>query len=239
MSGAAQNWAMPLLQALDEGRSHELLLNYDAFRAAIIGVYGDINRKENAEDRLGKIKQTKSAASYISSFNKHAAQVEWNESSLVARFRSGLKDEILDSVATAEVQPRGLQDWMAMASRIDERLWARRQTQRSSTSYSNSSPVTQMNSKQQRWDSKDHGGRFQSMPESSGPVPMELGAARVTTALAKTPTERLDYQRQGRCWGCGLVGHVRARCPTNPSKPLSLSTLEFEPGESGKDTARD
>ena len=128
MSGAAQNWAMPLLQALDEGRSHELLLNYDAFRAAIIGVYGDIDRKGNAEDHLGKIKQIGSGASYISSFNEHAAQVEWNESSLVARFRSGLKDEILDSVATAEVQPRGLQDWMAMVSRIDERLWARRQT---------------------------------------------------------------------------------------------------------------
>lgn len=246
MSGAAQNWAMPLLQALDEGRSHELLSNYDAFRAAIIGVYGDIDRKGNAEDRLGKIKQTGSAASYISSFNEHAAQVDWNEASLVARFRSGLKDEILDSVATAEVQPRGLQDWMAMTSRIDERLWVRRQTRRSSTSYSNSFPVPQMGSKSQQWDSqvptsasKDHGGRFQSTPELSGPVPMELGAVRVTTALAKTPAERLDYQRQGRCWGCGLIGHVRARCPTNPSKPLSLSASEFEPGESGKGTARD
>jgi len=32
MAGAAQSWAMPLLQALDEGREHELLEDYDAFR---------------------------------------------------------------------------------------------------------------------------------------------------------------------------------------------------------------
>lgn len=125
MSGAAQSWAMPLLQALDEGRSHELLINYNAFRESVIAVYGDIDRRGNAEDCLLKIKQIDSVAAYISNFNEHAAQVDWNESSLVARFRGGLKDEVLDSVATAETQPRGLQEWMAMASRIDERLWAR------------------------------------------------------------------------------------------------------------------
>jgi len=57
---------------------------------------------------------------------------------------------------------------------------------------------------------------------------MELDAARVTTALAKTVVERLDYQKQGRCWGCGQVGHVQSRCPTNPSKPLSLAVEGFE-----------
>lgn len=31
MTGSAQNWAMPLLQALDEGRDHVLLEDYDAF----------------------------------------------------------------------------------------------------------------------------------------------------------------------------------------------------------------
>ena len=122
MSGAAQNWAMPLLQALDEGRSHELLADYNVFREAVIAVYGDIHRRRNSEDRLGRIKQTSSVAAYISNFSEQAAQVDWNESSLVARFRAGLKDEILDSVATAETQPRRIQDWMAMASHIDERL---------------------------------------------------------------------------------------------------------------------
>lgn len=62
MSGAAQNLAMLLLQALDEGRRHELLLDYDAFREAVIAVYGDIDRRGNAEDGLGRIKQTGSVA---------------------------------------------------------------------------------------------------------------------------------------------------------------------------------
>ena len=41
--GAVQNWAMPLQHALDEGQEHELLQNYDAFREAVIGVYGDLD----------------------------------------------------------------------------------------------------------------------------------------------------------------------------------------------------
>ena len=127
MTGAAQNWAMPILQALDEGRHHELLTNYDAFRDAVIAVYGELDRRSTVEDCLGRIKQTGSMATYISTFNEHAAQAEWNEASLVARFRAGLKDEILDSIATTEGQPQKLHEWMAMASRIDERLWSRRQ----------------------------------------------------------------------------------------------------------------
>ena len=71
---------------------------------------------------------------------------------------------------------------------------------------------------------------------------MELGAAKVTTALAKTAAERLDYERQGKCWGCGLPGHVRAKCPTNPSKPLSLAAsdlIDIHHEDSGKGSARD
>ena len=64
-------------------------------------------------------------ATYIFAFKEYASQVDWNKSSLVARFRTRLKNDILDLVATAETQPHRLQDWMVMASHIDERLWDR------------------------------------------------------------------------------------------------------------------
>jgi len=35
MTEAAQNWAMPILQALIEGCHHDLLISYDGFREAI------------------------------------------------------------------------------------------------------------------------------------------------------------------------------------------------------------
>ena len=228
MTGATQNWAMPILQALDEGRHHELLTNYDAFRDAVIDVYGELDRKSTAEDRLGRIMQTGSMASYISTFNEHVAQVEWNEASLVERFRAGLKDEILDSIATAEAQYQKLHEWMAMASRIDEQLWSRCQGRRPPN-----------------LDSHDHTTRSQANPTSFEPVPMEVdairGTKRVTTALAKTPAERLKYQRQGKCWGCGRVGHIHSNCPTNPSKPMALlaSEKETRAKEQGKGGARD
>ena len=225
---------MPLLQALDEGRDHELLEDYAAFRELIIAVYGDIDRVGNAEDHIGRIQQTGSVAYYIFAFNECAAQIDWNESGLVTRFRAGFKDEILDSVATAEIQPLQLHEWMSMALKIDERLWSQRQSKRS---ISDSSHV-----KAPPTSSRDQVDRFQANAGASGPVSMELGALWATTALAKIAAERLEYQCQGKYWDCGEVGHVRSKCPTNPSKPLALvayTRTNQELLESEKGTARD
>lgn len=232
MTGSAQNWAMPLLQALDEGKKHNLLEDYSAFRGSVISVYGDLDRTHNAEDRIGKLRQMGSTASYISTFDEYAAQLDWNESSLVARFRAGLKYEILDSVATVETQPSRLHQWMAVSSRIDERLWSRKQARRL--------PSDSSSSKNSSFSSRIPPVRLSSEPTNSGPVPMELVAVRGPPALAKNAAERLEYQRQGRCWGCGELGHVRSKCPTNPSRPLSLAaTTELESAVSGKGIARD
>lgn len=43
MSGTAQDWAMLILQALDEGCQYELFVDYNAFREVVIVVYGDID----------------------------------------------------------------------------------------------------------------------------------------------------------------------------------------------------
>ena len=73
MTRTAQNWAMPFLHALDKGRAHELLIDYKAFREAIIGVYGVLDRTGNAKDRLSRLQQTRFVASYISTFNEYSA----------------------------------------------------------------------------------------------------------------------------------------------------------------------
>lgn len=203
-----------------------MLVDYNVFREAVIAVYGDIDRRGNVEDCLGRIKQTSSVAVYISNFSEQAAQVDWNEASLVARFPAGLKDEILDSAATAETQPRGIQEWMAMASRIDERLWTRRQSRRPQTSYSTVAYNSHVNPKLPNSTTRDYAARAQSTSDNSGPVPMELDATKVSMTLAKTAAERLEYQREGRCWGCGQLGHIRSKSPINLSKPLSFAVMD-------------
>lgn len=55
INGAVQKWAMPILQALDEGRPHELLVNYNTFREVVIAVYRDIDPKSTADDALGRV----------------------------------------------------------------------------------------------------------------------------------------------------------------------------------------
>ena len=56
MTGAAQNWAKLLLQALDKERDYELLGDYNAFRESVIAVYRDLDCRSNAEDCLGKLR---------------------------------------------------------------------------------------------------------------------------------------------------------------------------------------
>ena len=73
MTRAAQNWAILVLQALNKEHHHDLLISYNAFREAVIGIFGDIDRHGNAEDRLGRLQQTESVASYISMFNEYTA----------------------------------------------------------------------------------------------------------------------------------------------------------------------
>ena len=89
MTRAAQNWTMPLLQALDEEREHELLVDYNAFRDSVIAVYGDLDRRDNVEDRIKRLHQTGSVVIYISTFRELTTQIDWNESSLIALFRGG------------------------------------------------------------------------------------------------------------------------------------------------------
>ena len=76
MTRAAQIWAMPLLQALDEEREYELLVDYNAFRDSVIIMYGDLDRRGNAEDRIGRLRHTSSLATYISTFRELAAQID-------------------------------------------------------------------------------------------------------------------------------------------------------------------
>ena len=122
-------------------------------------------------------------ASYISTFNEHVVQVEWNEASLIAQFQGGLKDEILDFVATIGTQSHRLYESMAMASQIDKRLLSRRQNQHLH--------MDSLRSKSTIVPPQDLIRRFQA---SLRLVPMEFGMIQGTQALAKIAIEWLKYQ---------------------------------------------
>jgi hypothetical protein len=113
-----------------------------------------------------------------------------------------------------------------MASRIDDLLWSWHQNRRHLGP--SSTP-------------RDYEGRFQATSGTLGSTPMEIDAINSKPPFARTATDCLEYQRQEKCWGCGKQGHIRAKCPTNPSKPLMLAILEEarKSRDSEKDMARD
>jgi len=66
---------------------------------------------------------------------------------------------------------------------------------------------------------------------------VEIDAISTTTTIAKMAANCLEYQKQRMYLGYGLLGHVQAKCPTNPLKPFFLVVIEEDAtggSESGK-----
>ena len=63
-----------------------------------IQVFGNINAKQTAEQKLFHSKQTKLAAAYAAEFQQIAAKIEWEDKALTAKYYKGLKDSVKDRI---------------------------------------------------------------------------------------------------------------------------------------------
>lgn len=212
LRGPAFSWFEPHLQ----GTNDELLQSYARFTEELTSNLGDPDRLRTLTRELQSLKQTASAAAYSSKFYNISSYLSWNDSALKDQYYTGLKSEVKDALAYANVDPATLKELSDLAIRLDNRLHERRMDN-TRASGTRQAPLTSRG--------PASGASSSHTTASSGPSAMDLDGTRSKKFKPLTSQERQRRIDNRLCLYCGESGHGVAQCPNKVSpgqKPARL-----------------
>lgn len=192
--------------------TRERITTFEDFSNTLKDKFMPITRKENARDRLAKIKQTTSVLAYITAFQRITMQIpNLDPEEEKDRFFRGLKHHIQREITLKE--PPTLEDMQRMAVKLDQLDF--------------------------KFKFKGSNNDIPSKT-TQGPSPMELDAMRVAEKPPKptwtankeneskkfpsgklTPDLKAKLLKEGGCFYCREKGHLALKCPKKASKPLN------------------
>jgi hypothetical protein len=214
LTGKALKWFTPILEKPE--LNNEVLNNYAEFTKLLESTFGEPDRALVAASAIRKLKQgSQSAASYASEFRQLVADLDWNDNALMDQFRIGLNEDVKDMMLHFE-QPKSLEEMIKIATKVDTRLFERRQERRglANTNHRSNFPV--------KYDSKQPGKP--SIAQTSG-TPMELDA------MKRGPLSEQEKKRRREnnlCLYCGSGQHLRANCPLAKPRNASLNKMSIQ-----------
>lgn len=107
---------------MSPGSSNRFSRDHDAFTPS-----ANLREEEvrAVEHKILNMRQTGSAFNYAKLFREHALFLGWSHASLMAIFYNGLKEDVKNEIYMKD-RPETLEEYIAMAVTIDNRLYARR-----------------------------------------------------------------------------------------------------------------
>lgn len=193
LTGRARLWGTAEYQ-----RGSPACSSFHLLAAELQKVFGVGSSSADASRELMEIRQgRRTVADFSISFRTLASRSRWNSEAVVDAYLHSLADYIKDELVAHEV-PSTLDEAIALTTRIDQRIQARRRekgrsSQVQSSARSSGRPAQAL--------------RPSASPRRSSPEPMELGRASLT------PEERHRRLTAGLCLYCGGEGHLVATCP--------------------------
>ena len=176
-----------------------------AFKQELQTAFMDPDQERVAERGMEKLRQTGSCSEYIASFRNFMVYMKWNDSAYKVQFRRGLKEDVKDELAKVD-PPTGLADYMALAQKIDDRLWERRQEKRSDST--TSKPAPKISTFVPRTPPTPTTTTTTTITPTINPqyIPMDLSSGRGRL----TPEEREKRFKNNLCLYCGQAGHRKS-----------------------------
>jgi len=120
----AFSWFQPLLATAEDPESDTPpeLTSFQTFAQSLMNTYGDPNLEATSEREIKTLVQTTLVSQYKAEFQRLHQYIKWNESALLDRFYSGLKDKLKDEI-TQIGRPTALKDLQDLATRLDARFY--------------------------------------------------------------------------------------------------------------------
>jgi len=218
LRGPALTWARDIPEQPD----HQLRNDYPAFKTALSNLYLDRNLKAACEDKLSRLRQTKSAAAYAVEFQTTVAPLGLNNDAECLFFYLGLKSEIKDDLATVG-RATTLSGLIDQAIGIDQRKHQRRLEEKkvnpsssSSSSSSSSGPHDSKPKSQSNFASANQASQSNSPQFSRPRGPL-------------TDAEKARRKQKGLCVYCADPAHAWDNCPRRLANAAKANPLPVVP----------
>jgi hypothetical protein len=118
----AANWAQLHLQKVLNHRRGAIAM-VDEFIDEFRSAFDNPDAGRAAERKILELSQestsTKSTAEYTMEFRNLMADLDWDDSTLIASYRRGLHWKVRELMSQRETQPRNLEGWITAATQID------------------------------------------------------------------------------------------------------------------------
>jgi hypothetical protein len=192
----AWDWFEPILNEANntprtewEDRTRRIMGNYREFKKALGKVFGQIDERRTAAEKLARLRQTASVTLYITEFQTITSSLDWDDEALEDKFLEGLKQEIRQALIYYSEEPKDLDELFERTQRIDHELKKNREA-----SHFQRRPFT-------------GAGRGSYV---RGPFVKKDGEGDVVMKGAKVDMEKAKRERL--CFHCGKPGHQAKFC---------------------------
>ena len=209
LTGRAAAWA-----TAEWARDSPLCRSLGLFTDSLKKIFDRTAPGREAAKALVQLKQRNQRVSdYAIEFRTIAADSGWNDLALLDAFVNGLSGLVKDHLVPLDL-PEDLDSVIALAIRIDNRLWDR-QKEREHPAVR--SPSSRGPPRGIRMGEDSFPGVWikppLTTPSTTSEEPMQLGRARLSLE------ERERRLRQGLCFYCGHRGHLMAACSLKDGAP--------------------